>query len=361
LVKHSKRKLGLAVGAAMMLVACASIGPPQPPSLELPQPPSDLRAARKGDKVTLSWTVPEQTTDRKTIRALGQTRICRGLNPVLRQCGTPAGIAAETAQIKSAAPKIQATYVDTLPDQFERYHPLEFATYAVEVTNASGRSAGLSSQVRVALAPTLPPPGDFAAQVTGQGVVLRWAGEPPPSDPQRRYIYRVYRRPEDIQRWILVGELPVEGQSSVTLKDPSIEWEQTYYYRANVTTEATPQGSPALRVEGDDTPEVKVFAHDIFPPDVPSGLQAVYSGPGQQPFVDLIWAPVADVDLAGYNVYRHERGAAPVKINTELIKTPAYRDTNVGGAGKTYLYSVSAVDVRGNESTRSEEASERVP
>ena len=32
-----------------------------------------------------------------------------------------------------------------------------------------------------------------------------------------------------------------------------------------------------------------------------------------------------------------------------------------GGAGKTYFYSVSAVDERGNESGRSEEASESVP
>jgi len=59
-------------------------------------------------------------------------------------------------------------------------------------------------------------------------------------------------------------------------------------------------------------------------------------------------------------VYRHEEGAAPVKVNTELVKTPAYRDANVA-SGKSYWYSVSAVDVRGNESAKSEEASERVP
>jgi fibronectin type 3 domain-containing protein len=42
------------------------------------------------------------------------------------------------------------------------------------------------------------------------------------------------------------------------------------------------------------------------------------------------------------------------------VKTPAFRDTKVEG-GKTYFYSVSAVDARGNESGRSEEASETVP
>jgi len=73
-----------------------------------------------------------------------------------------------------------------------------------------------------------------------------------------------------------------------------------------------------------------------------------------------VWAPVTDADLAGYNVYRHEEGGQAVKINSELVKTPAFRDSNVA-AGKKYFYSVSAVDLRGNESARSEEASESVP
>jgi len=47
-------------------------------------------------------------------------------------------------------------------------------------------------------------------------------------------------------------------------------------------------------------------------------------------------------------------------VNAALLKTPAYRDADVA-SGSRYLYSVSAVDVRGNESARSEEAGEAVP
>jgi fibronectin type 3 domain-containing protein len=93
-------------------------------------------------------------------------------------------------------------------------------------------------------------------------------------------------------------------------------------------------------------------------------LQAAYSGEGQKPFIDLIWAPVTNADLAGYNVFRSESTGAEittrVKLNSELVKSPSYRDSAVA-SGKTYTYSVSAVDVRGNESQRSEEASEPVP
>jgi len=42
------------------------------------------------------------------------------------------------------------------------------------------------------------------------------------------------------------------------------------------------------------------------------------------------------------------------------VKIPAFRDSQII-SGKTYFYSVSAVDLRGNESARSEEASESVP
>ena len=165
---------------------------------------------------------------------------------------------------------------------------------------------------------------------------------------------------EGSEQKILVGERDAGSEKELTLTDQSFEWEKTYYYRATIVTVVTEAGKLPAQVEGDDTPEVRVLAHDIFPPTVPSGLQAVFSGPGQQAFIDLIWAPVTDADLAGYNLYRREPGSTPEKLNSDLLQAPAYRDMNVV-KGRTYIYSVSAVDVRGNESVRSEETSESVP
>jgi hypothetical protein len=362
---RSALKFLLAVGTPLMFVACATIGPPQPPSLELPNPPSDLRAARKGDHVTLTWTAPSVTTDRQTIRRLGPTRICRGFARELTQCGTPAGEAVAEPSPNTARPskdKIARSYIDSLPEQLQSNAPSAFVTYAVEVLNTAGRGSGLSNQVRVSLVRTLPPPQDFAAQVTAQGVVLTWMGNAPAADSAQpaHYVYRVYRRPEGSTEQILAGEVPAGMERSYRVTDSGIEWEKTYEYRAKTVTVIAPENKPELRIEGDDTPEIKVFAHDVFPPAVPSGLQAVSSGPGQRTFIDLVWAPVTDVDLDGYNIYRHEEGEAAMKLNAEPVKTPAYRDTNVV-SGKRYFYSVSAVDVRGNESGRSEEASETVP
>jgi fibronectin type 3 domain-containing protein len=86
----------------------------------------------------------------------------------------------------------------------------------------------------------------------------------------------------------------------------------------------------------------------------------VATGVGQQPGIDLVWSPDTEPDLAGYNIYRREEGGQPEKINKDLVKAPSYRDTTAL-PGHTYFYSVSAIDVRGNESARSEEAHESMP
>jgi hypothetical protein len=380
-------QLVLAVGALIWVTGCASIGPPLPPSLEVPKPPSDLRAARKGDKVTLTWTIPERTTDRQRVRYLGKTQVCRSLDLVWKQCDAAIGEVAPPADFaetnKSAAKKLPATFIDTLPSAIEQANPAGFATYTVEVLNAAGRGAGISNLVRVALVPTVSF-RDFSAKTVSQGIFVSWrcaasAAVPGARESGVKHLFRIYRRQEESETKTKIAELGAacldEMDASHALVDlpaarrddfmasfldQTLEWEKTYVYRGTVVSVVEVAGKAAVEVEGDDTPEVKVWAHDVFPPAVPAGLQAVYSGPGQEPFIDLIWAPVTDADLDGYNVYRHEEGGAAVKLNTGPVKVPAFRDLQVV-AGKTYFYSVSAADLRGNESGRSEEASERVP
>jgi hypothetical protein len=235
------------------------------------------------------------------------------------------------------------------------------ATYAVEPLNLDARSAGLSNQVQIALAPTLPPPENIKAQLLPDGVVLTWDCETFPIEPAAlRYIYRIYRRSPETGGDVRLSDEHCPGGQ---YEDHTIEWQKNYEYRIAVVTftnlDASNPSDVAI-IQGDDSPALKVFTNDTFPPAVPTGLQAVFSGPGQQPFIDLVWAPDTDADLAGYNVYRREQGSQPTRVNSELVKSPAFRDTNVA-SGKTYFYTVAAVDLRGNQSAHSEEASETVP
>jgi hypothetical protein len=366
----------IVVVALGWITGCASIGPPLPPSLELPRPPTDLRASRKGHEVRLTWTIPAQTTDRQSVRYLGKTQVCRSLDATIKQCGTSVGEGAPPPKFagasKSAPQKMSASFTDTLPSELEQAHPADFATYAVEVLNTAGRGAGLSNQVHVALVPTVPPFRGFSVHTTSRAVLISW--ECPGASGERRgkakYLFRIYRRTEGKTSETRIAQVDAtncimgsagEREEGVhSFLDQTFEWENTYFYRGTVASVMEAAGKPVVEVEGNDTPEEKVFAHDIFPPETPTGLQAVFSERGQQPFIDLIWAPVTDADLEGYNVYRHEAGVAVAKFNSEPVRTPAFRDEQVG-TGKVYFYSVSAVDQRGNESARSEEASERVP
>lgn len=353
-----------------MLTACGAPGPPAPPSLELARPVTDLHATRKGDKVILAWTVPAQTTDYLIVRHLGPTRVCRNLQIAANQCGVPVAelpapqlprIRHQRGKKDTSGPPIQATYTDILPPDLVRPDAFSTASYAVEVLNENNRSAGLSNQVDVALAPTLPAPRELHAQVTADGVVLSWAGTLPATDiPGINYVYRVYRRPVDTSADAVAGEVALGSSSQGTLVDHTFEWQKTYDYRVTAVTVIPASDRPANQIEGDDSTPVRVFVNDVFPPAVPGGLQAVSSGVGQQPFIDLTWAPDTEADLAGYNVYRQGENGESRKMNTDLVKTPAYRDASVE-PGKHYTYSVSAVDLRNNESGRSEEAGETVP
>jgi hypothetical protein len=360
-------KAALCAPLLLILASCGVPGIPKPPSLNLPQPVTDLRGVRKGDKVSLAWTVPSETTDRTALRRVGITQICRNADVASAGCVSPAGTVQpppEAARQKTAAPsnpKIQASYTDQLLVSLLRDDPAAEFFYAVSVLNQNGRSAGLSNRVAIPAAPVPPPPADFHSQVTANGVLLSWTGNSRSTEtPQLRHIYRVYRRESGARAETMIAEMPFGDLRTYLFLDHTFEWEKTYEYRATVVDLIHLDERPEVQFEGDDTPLIQVLAHDIFPPAVPSGLQAAFSGAGQQPFIDLIWAPDTDADLAGYNIYRREAGAAEAKINSELVKTPAFRDMNVQ-PGQTYVYSVSAVDVRGNESAHSAEANESVP
>ncbi len=340
-----------------MLAACGTPGAPQPPSLQLPRAVEDLSATRKADRVTLSWTEPLQNTDGTPIKRPPTIRICRAANQLAALDCNQAGELPAPAQPPAVAAR--QTYTDVLPAQLQQQNPTGFASYAVELVNRRG--AGLSNQVTVPLAPTLPPPADLRARLTPDAIVLSWTGPAPGSEtsPGVSNFYRVYRQAQESQETV-VGEVPLSNTPQATLADRNFEWEKTYAYRITLVTAVTVLGKPA-QIEGDDPPPVKVVAHDVFPPAAPAGLQAVASGVGQPPFIDLTWAPNTERDLAGYNVYRREEGAATAtRVNSAPVSTSSYRDSAVV-PGHRYFYSVTAVDLRDNESPHSEEASETVP
>ena len=365
-----------AIACLALLAACGKVGSPLPPSLELPQPVKDLRATRKAGEVTLTWTQPRETTDDEAARHLGETRICRSVgaaSQTMRACEQSVGTVAPQAPArgKTAPTTITQTFSEELPTDLQASNPAQFAIYAVEADNRRGRAAGLSNEIAVPLAPTLPAPADLKAEVQADGVHVSAtpsANAANQTAPALQFAYRLYRTPVPVPANFTpapVAEVSFSGAppaNQLSLLDKSFDWEKTYSYKITPVTKVSGASGAAapMEVEGEDSAPVEVFTRDTFPPAAPTGLQAVFSGDPRQNFIDLTWTPNTESDLAGYNVFRHQAGTEPGRLNKELAKTPAFRDGNVQ-PGQTYFYSISAVDLRGNESPRSPETSEAVP
>jgi predicted small lipoprotein YifL len=347
--------------ALSALTGCGVPGAPLPPSAEIPKFVGDLKAQRKGATVTLTWTTPTETSDGELIRKPGKMLVQRAL-----RSGSAPNLQFQTISELPLKPTLtegrgeQATAKDTLTDAL-RSGGAEFAVYSILAQGRNGKSFGLPNRASVSLAPDLAPPHKVAANPVPAGIMISWDEFVPPENHSRLqtlYAYKVMRRLLGANEAVLVKQLDA-GNQGMSFVDTGIEWEKTYQYWITPVT-LWQDGNRKGEIEGDDSPTVDVLAHDLFPPAAPSGLQAVYSAMPQNSFIDLTWTANTEPDLAGYNVYRHSGSGPPVKINSELVKTPRFPDPNIQ-RGMKYFYAVTAVDLRGNESGKSEETSETVP
>jgi len=168
------RTLIATTALSLLLVGCAQTGPPLPPSLELPKPPTDLRANRKGNRVTLTWSEPALTTDRQSVRYLGPTLVCRSLQPdhiqpEMTECGKPVTTVAAPAAVvprfvRSLAPPIPRPRLSpTLCLDHPNHGPSRRNYLCRRSSEPQRRGAGLSNRVHVPAVLTLPPPANLTA------------------------------------------------------------------------------------------------------------------------------------------------------------------------------------------------------
>lgn len=108
----------------------------------------------------------------------------------------------------------------------------------------------------------------------------------------------------------------------------------------------TYQTDVALRID-------RIDGGDTTPPPPPAAPAAVPVDDGS---ISLSWVPVPVFDLAGYYVYRSESPVVPIDSIHRIahVSAPAtgFSDPSVV-FGNNYFYAVTALDVRGNESSTS--------
>jgi hypothetical protein len=337
----------------------------------------DLRAVRKGDNVTLTWTQPSEKENRQpSVGHLTVARICRDISSTisesasacphpLRQVNLEKSVAAAAIAVHEK-PNAETTFrvTDVLPENQDGSDHLQFAVYKLELLDDHGRSAGFSNSVAVPLAPLLPAKG-LHSELDARGVYLIWEVEAESGSSLFEFDYRIYRREKGSSKRVTVPYLravvhTAEGERWSGV-DTGIDWEKAYLYSVTpITRVYSQEGRVIAEIEGDDSAPLEVITHDIFPPAVPERLLPVVGHIPGKKFVDLLWAPNSEKDISGYVIYRREENGQPARINSVPISAISFQDVNVL-AGHQYLYSISAVDVRGNEGARSLEKGAAVP
>lgn len=342
-----------------MISGCGTPAQPLPPTLKLPEMVKDLSASRVGDTVHLKWTTTRRSTDNVLLQ---------GKVPfyIWRKPGTGKG---DLVGDSSADAGEGAEFADVLPAELQKGAP-SLITYAIELLNHQGHSAGLSN-VAYSAAGTAPPAVlDLTATVTKEGVLLHWAALENYGGPETFRIHRTLLDGAPAKKSSATGanDVPASMTLLVTPKggkdrgmalDASALFGHRYeYWIERLIHDEV--GGKALEIVSGPSNLIRVEAKDVFPPAPPEALAAV--AVADQGAIDLSWSPNSETDLEGYVVYRAEGGGKPERIsaaNAPVI-APTYRDA-AARAGHTYHYSVSAVDASGNESARSSEVTETLP
>jgi len=408
---------------AVLAAGCASPGPPKPPTLNLPALATDVHARRMGPQVLLHWTTPSSTIDGLPLKGTMTAEICREVGA--RPLSPAARLTACAPVFRLAVTPGPSQAIDELPANLQA-DPVTLLTYRVQLFNAAGRSAGESAVAGFAAAGAPPPTvEDLHATNLEAGAELEWkpastpaivelertalstaetpspahkpspkpapspaaansasANTPPAAKskkskgksathPAKTTASHPAKTASDQQAEV---RLRVTESTAASASNPAghsdgtvdltAQMGSTYRYVANRVRPVT-IGVHKLEIESAPSITV-VFAHlDVFPPQQPTGLEAIPGSDPQHPAaIDLSWEPNGEADLAGYLLYRQPLDATGsptgpvVQLTSNPIPAPAFSDLTTA-AGQGYAYQVVAVDQTGNRSPFSDRVLQR--
>ena len=379
--RRGKNWVGIVLSVALLPVCvmasagCGAPAAPLAPTLNLPQPVHDLAATRVGNTVHVTFSVPQKTTDKLPVRGAMTARLCRSVEggPCL-----PAVSVAIPAQQKSFSMD------DNLPAPLTQ-GPARLLAYKLSVLNRAGKSDEESSPAYVAAGPAPAPVAGFTAMPRRNGIVLSWQGVDPPAGVTAWVRFTRVRtsappaQPQITQSSMahdhLTGAKPEAEPAEQILRlsedagshpssaiDATAHTGNTYRYIAQRIYQVAQVALEGRVIEIASQPSVpaETAYRDVFPPPIPIGLVSAADSSSRS--IDLDWTPDVDPGLAGYIVYRRSAGTseAPQRISPagKPIPTSSWSDTTAT-PGQRYAYSVSAIDLSGNESQRSAEVEDQ--
>lgn len=391
--------------AAACSAACGKKGPPLPPLVRIPVAPADFTAERRGDEVSIQFTVPAANTDHTRPANIERVDVYAMTAPpsvpdeVLLKRGTVVGSVA----VKAPRDPNQAVDADEPDEEAEplegeglqqgvvahvadRLTPAALAPAGVDVASKKsgprdsdegplvgppltlasriyagvgvttrGRKGAVSRRAVVPLVPPPPSPPVPAIKYDEQTIHLAWdaaaVGDAdvlpahPLGMPPPAFAYHVYE---------LAPNAGGDGAPPVAVRltkapvdgrqydDARMDWGKKRCYAVS-----TVEVLGNMSIESEPSAPACVTLADTFPPAAPHGLRAV----GTEGAISLIWDPNSEADLAGYLVLRGPSPESLAPITPAPIADTTFRDTVPSGI--RFFYAVAAVDKAGNRSAPS--------
>jgi fibronectin type 3 domain-containing protein len=264
---------------------------------------SDLSVVERGDKIVISFTIPELTTEGLPLKRVGPSELQLG---------------AKVIEIPAEKPGAVTTSIPV--QEWIGQQPV----VRVRANNGRGRFSAWSNEVTLKVVPPLKPPEDLKPEAVPKGVRVAWV------DPNQRQgtTYRIVRAD---QQQPFTSDKP-------EYVDVNTEYGKPYEYKVQAVWEGA---------ESEFTATKAVTPEDRFAPDVPTGVTAIAG----LETVELAWDPGTAPDLKGYRVYRAS-DTGQFQALTDVIDSPSFSDKKIE-PGKTYRYAVTSIDQKNNESEKS--------
>jgi hypothetical protein len=302
----------------MLLAGCGVVGDVLPPTLNLPAQATDVTVQEHGDKIGVGFKMPTMTTEGQLIRH--PPEIDLRIGPAPEDPKNTNAWATHAKRIPAPDPHAEIPVAAWVNQK---------VAISVRLLNDHGKDAGWSPLVLLNVVPPIPTPTDVVIKSQPAGVHLEWKSTVSK--------FRVFRHQPAGP-----GFEQVATPEKPEYDDPvDFGKEYSYYVQA-----LAPAGDGTA--ESADSQTVSIVPKDEFPPAAPTGLNFIPGGKT----IELTWRRNTESDLKGYRVYRAFENN-PFERITDTQESTSYSDRNIE-PGKHYRYAVTAIDLAGNESAKSE-------
>ncbi len=334
---------------ACLVTGCGKVGDPVPPTRAIRAATQQLEVRQKGGGIEVRFPRPARNTNGGAVIRADIFRVTEDIN-------APAALDQElfiqkarivgtlrSGQIFNSGPFV--TFADPFEPTDASLLTKRFR-YAIRFSDENGRPNPLSNYATAYPNPGISEtPGDISFSVSQNAVTLNWKAPEKNLDgtPATSVAYNVYRRGKDEAFDQPLNPTPL---TEARFADTRFSFGEEYAY--TVRAVSLYRGEP---IESADTPPVSVKPVDTFPPQAPVNL----SGASAAGIVNLFFPASPESDIKGYFIYRTEvdGNGSLIKLTPAPISQTTFQDKK-GETGKTYRYRISAVDVFGNESEKSE-------